>query len=108
MHQDHHVSHQTHATRDLFGTESNNLATQYGRVQHMATEHRSEARAHKLSLRLSTQDVEQLRRIAADEGYASIQQLFEARLFGEARPQRKPGPQGPRRKPQNEQLEMSA
>jgi hypothetical protein len=69
----------------------------------MATDYRSAERAHKLSLRLSVHEVEELRRTAADEGYASIQQLIEARLFGEARPRRKPGP-----KPQSEQLEMSA
>jgi hypothetical protein len=69
----------------------------------MATDHRSAARAHRLSLRLSVHEVEELRRTAADEGYASIQQLIEARLFGGVRPPRKPGP-----KPQSEQLELSA
>ena len=69
----------------------------------MATDYRSAERAHKLSLRLSVREVEELRRTAADEGYASIQQLIEARLFGEARPRRKPGP-----KPQSEQLGLSA
>jgi hypothetical protein len=74
-----------------------------GRVLHMATDYRSAERAHKLSLRLSVHEVEELRRAAADEGYASVQQLIEARVFGEARPRRKPGP-----KPQSEQLGLSA
>jgi len=69
----------------------------------MAIDHRSAARAHRLSLRLSVHEVEELRLTAADEGYSSIQQLIEVRLFGEARPRRKPGPA-----PQNEQLGLSA
>lgn len=70
---------------------------------HMATEYRSAAREHKVSLRFSTQEVEELHRQAAEEGYSSMQQLAEARFFGEARPRRKPGPT-----PQNERLELSA
>jgi hypothetical protein len=74
-----------------------------GRVLHMANRQRSAGREHKLTLRLSPHEVEELRRTAADEGYSSLQQLFESRLFGYARPRRKPGP-----KPQNEQLGLSA
>jgi len=73
------------------------------KVMHMATRRRGAGREHKLTLRLSPHEVEELRRTAADEGYSSLQQLFESRLFGEARPRRKPGP-----KPQNEQLGLSA
>ncbi len=69
----------------------------------MATDYRSDERTHRVAIRLSAHDAEELRRAAADEGYASVQQLIEARVFGEARPRRKPGP-----KPQGEQLELSA
>jgi hypothetical protein len=73
------------------------------RVLHMATDYRSDERTHRVAIRLSKQDAEELRRAAADEGYASVQQLIEARVFGEARPRRKSGP-----KPQAEQLKLSA
>lgn len=77
----------------------------------MATEYRSAERAQGLTLRLSVQEVQELRRTAAEEGYSSVQQLIEVRVFGEARPRRKPGPKGPRREPgstPSEQLELSA
>jgi len=69
----------------------------------MATDYRSTERAQGLTLRLSVHEVQELRRTAAEEGYSSVQQLIEARVFGEARPRRKPGPT-----PQNERPELSA
>jgi hypothetical protein len=69
----------------------------------MDTGGRSAEREKRVSLRLSVDEVEELRRTAADEGYASIQQLIEVRVFGGARPRRRPGP-----KPQSEQLKLSA
>ena len=98
-----HRSHQTTRHGRISSPRYWSPDVDSGRVLHMATDYRSAERAHKLSLRLSVHEVEELRRTAADEGYASIQQLIEARLFGEARPRRKPGP-----KPQSEQLGLSA
>jgi hypothetical protein len=68
----------------------------------MPIDHRSVAREQKLSFRLSTQQAAQLRREASAEGFSSVQQLLEFRVFGQAKPARKPGPSA-----QREELPMT-
>lgn len=58
----------------------------------MASDYRSADRELRLSFRVSTQEAADLRRQAVTEGFASVQQLLEFRVFGVAKPARKPGP----------------
>lgn len=69
----------------------------------MAADLRSRARAVNVSFRMTPEERETLQRAAADEGFESVQQLLEARMFGAPKPRRKPGPQT-----QDQQLDMSA
>lgn len=69
----------------------------------MAADLRSRARAVNVSFRMTPEERSILQRAAADEGFESVQQLLEARMFGAPKPRRKPGPQ-----PQDERLDMSA
>lgn len=68
----------------------------------MATDYRSADRELRLSFRVSSKEAAQLRREALAEGFASVQQLLEFRVFGSAKPARRPGPQ-----PQREELPMT-
>ncbi len=69
----------------------------------MATDPRSQARSVNVSFRMTTDERVRLQKEAVHEGFESVQQLLEARIFGAAKPRRKPGPQ-----PQNERLDISA
>lgn len=69
----------------------------------MSRDYRSGSRSVGATFRMTEEERDQLREVAAREGYSSLQQLFEARLLGEAKPKRKPGPQ-----PQAERLDLTA
>jgi hypothetical protein len=69
----------------------------------MATDPRSRDRFVNVTFRVSEAERASLREQALRQGYASVQQLLEARMLGAAKPKRKPGPQ-----PQTERLEVSA
>ncbi len=56
-----------------------------------------------ISFRMSAEEREQLELEAREGGFDSLQQLLEVRVFGEARPRRRPGPQ-----PQEDRLPVSA
>lgn len=68
----------------------------------MATDYRSASRSVGVSFRMTAEERARLQEEATKQGY-SIQQLLEARVFGAAKPRRKPGPQ-----PQSERLDLSA
>jgi hypothetical protein len=69
----------------------------------MATDYRSGQREVGVPFRMSKDDRTQLEREMRAEGFSSLQQLFEARVFGAPKPRRKSGPQ-----PQAERLDLSA
>lgn len=69
----------------------------------MATDPRSRAREVNVSFRMTTDERVKLQEQASSEGYESVQQLLEARIFGAPKPRRKPGPQH-----QDERLNISA
>jgi len=69
----------------------------------MATDPRSQARSVNVSFRMTTDERVRLQKEAVREGFESVQQLLEARIFGAAKPRRKPGPH-----PQDERLDISA
>lgn len=69
----------------------------------MPTDHRSRARAVNLTFRMTPEERERLQADANAEGYETVQQLLEARVWGVAKPRRRPG-----RQPQEERLDVSA
>lgn len=69
----------------------------------MPTDHRSRARAVNLTFRMTPEERERLQAEATAEGYETVQQLLEARVWGVAKPRRRPG-----RQPQEERLDVSA
>lgn len=69
----------------------------------MATDYRSAARSVGVPFRMTQDERTQLEVEMRAEGLTSLQQLFEARVFGHPKPRRKPGPQ-----PQSERLDISA
>lgn len=69
----------------------------------MPTDHRSRARAVNLTFRMTPEERAKLHADAVAEGYETIQQLLEARVWGAAKPRRRPG-----RQPQEERLDFSA
>lgn len=69
----------------------------------MATDYRSAQRVVGIPFRMTREERADLEHEMEAEGYTSLQQLFEARVFGQAKPRRKPGPQ-----PQDERLDISA
>jgi len=69
----------------------------------MAQDYRSSERVVGVPFRMTEQERANLETEMRAEGYSSLQQLFEARIFGKAKPRRKPGPQ-----PQAERLDISA
>lgn len=73
------------------------------KVGYMATDYRSAERVVGVPFRMTQQEREQLETEMQAEGLTSLQQLFEARVFGKPKPRRKPGPQ-----PQGERLDISA
>ncbi len=69
----------------------------------MATDPRSPARSVNVSFRMTPAERVKLQEEAASAGFETVQQLLEARMFGAAKPRRRPGPQ-----PQDERFDISA
>ena len=69
----------------------------------MARDYRSARRSVGISFRMTPSERARLEREAETEGFSSLQQLLEARVFGAAKPRRKSGPQ-----PQEERLDLTA